>query len=772
MAGGADRVAERIVAAQRAEAERQRILKLAEEPDGVAVDADAAPSNQGKFFDFEEQAKRLERFEQQEPLPDASQVEFDELGPSFTPQSAIGAIPRIDPRPNILDQYASYTYNISLYALSVENYNNLVDNSTLDNRIPGEEILSHLLISSGGINNSNRDEFFGEDFYIDDLSLMLIPGTTTRSRNTNAINIDFKIFEPYGVTLLDRLFKIAKEILDEGNQMIHMPYLLRIDFKGYKDDGSNKKIPDATRWIPLKIHTIDFKVTGGGAEYSVGAYPFNSSAFDPKIITIRNNVEITARTIGEVFTSGLTSIVKTPTERDAFSAEEQDVDAGKLFDIKLRKHNSIVEFLNFYEKDAATNKPSANSSNEENSYTTVRHRYDIKIDPEIKDARIMYKNEKDTDLINRLPMIRKKTERMEQYYQNLIKKIKISEKNLVTINGGTTLDSIMNILIPYSTYIENQINLDGADLEGKTLRWYRINPTVKILEWDKKRRQYAYDIVYHIIPSNIFGLTFPGAPKGKMIGAHKTYNYIYSGENINVINFDIQFNLGYYETMTIGTRENRRGITAQKGDGAGTTTKDSTRQDHTGGLVQTRERNFDLFDKIMAEGYDLVNLDLEIIGDPAYIIQNAIFYQQPLRNGDVLEEPFLPDGSVNYDYSDLFINIKFNSPRDYNPESGLATKTTTSSFSGRYKITQIDSIFSNGKFTQTLRGLRMEEQDSTINTAEIINEEDERNSESKNDNRPVSAAISQVAIDPTAIEDAEDINLINVSDALLLSSRV
>jgi hypothetical protein len=129
---------------------------------------------------------------------------------------------RIYTQPNILDDYASYTYQISWYLLSQDQYNSLVNSSR---RSVGAW---SLLIQSGGIplnsslqNNADttnnlappsRSQFFPVDYYLDDLEIhSLFPLGGTQMAHS-AASIKFKVVEPNGLTLIDNLYLAVNSI--------------------------------------------------------------------------------------------------------------------------------------------------------------------------------------------------------------------------------------------------------------------------------------------------------------------------------------------------------------------------------------------------------------------------------------------------------------------------------------------------------------------------------------------------------------------------------
>jgi hypothetical protein len=144
-----------------------------------------------------------------------------------------GTSAKIPTQPNALSRYSSYTYNIGLYILKPEQYNTYITSKRIT--IPNGQ----LLMASGGAplsansqppTNNNvqtgsavnrpgvdlaagRSQYFPLDYYIDDVELKgIINGKGSRSAH-NVTELNFKITEPNGISLLDNLVKATEEII-------------------------------------------------------------------------------------------------------------------------------------------------------------------------------------------------------------------------------------------------------------------------------------------------------------------------------------------------------------------------------------------------------------------------------------------------------------------------------------------------------------------------------------------------------------------------------
>jgi len=192
----------------------------------------------------------------------------------------------IPTQPNQLDQYASYTYAISWYVLTPQQFNDLGTGHKPNTA--GWQ----LLMQSGGAPVQGRSPWFPLDYYMDDLEIeSKILGGGTRMANS-AVDIRFKVVEPNGITLIQNLFNAVVSVYKTAQQSqtnitnngavastspttnatpnyLQAQYCLTIEFYGYDSDG-NLVAP-----IKGSVNT-DLKATGGYGQQAViiKYYPF------------------------------------------------------------------------------------------------------------------------------------------------------------------------------------------------------------------------------------------------------------------------------------------------------------------------------------------------------------------------------------------------------------------------------------------------------------------------------------------------------------------
>ena len=636
----------------------------------------------------------------------------------------------IDPRANELDNYSNYTYNLALYMLTPKTYVRLMQQPRSFAQLP-----KFLVCSSGGIGNDpDRASEFDVDFFIDNLKVVNVSASPTRmAGNTNAVDISFDIIEPRGVTLLDRLKAQAKQSLEEEQNYITTPYVLEIKFKGYDEEGRPSDKLVAPKYIPIRIVELKFSVDSSGATYKASAMPYNHDVLNSVRQTIPINVQVKANTVGDIFSNSSQTFNEQPdfdiplddVFTDFSGAGESDT-PGTKFTVTGDSRNFASAINTYY---TSLTKPRRVSQQENDrtsaSNTTARteaetelaDEYEFVLHPDIANARLVL----DRFDPQNTPA---ETDKLSKTYSQAVRnKVKVDkDKQIIRINSGTSIVNLISHIIVSSAYVNrNIIDEIGASTDpnvktNQPIRWFKVKP--KIIDckgWDKKAGRYAFKIRYDILPHDIYYSDFPFAaksmPKGN--GVHKIYDYIFSGLNTNVTNFALDFDTAYYQAHTIGTgypdsSKTHDNIAAPQSKFL---PKSSEGENLKSDKTIADKRSKDLMTSIMNDGTDLINLKLDIVGDPAFIPTGDAFWQDKELRKEMYATAFLPDGTINYDISPPYIQVNLKTPVDYDDLTGLADpnkvgKYSTSDFTGVYQITEITNTFSGGIFSQKLDGFR------------------------------------------------------------------
>ena len=620
------------------------------------------------------------------------------------------------PLMNVLHQYPSYIYALSLHLLNPAEYNNIVAGGAyLPNRV--------LVASAGRYNNVPgakqfiRSPYFAEDFYFDEFNMTTVIGTNSTSRNTNAIEFAFTLLEPYGMTLINRLLDQANDPEMQCDNYLDMIYLLQVEFFASNDAGEIVGIiPNTTKRFPVKITQMNIKAGLKGSEYQIQAVPYNHSAFDQTTVSTPANFEIAAGSVGEFF-------------QNSGGAASQQSPAS-----------SYTNALNGWQNNLT-----------DNNKIGVPDTYNFNIDPKIAQSSFTSgkaASARDTSMVNT-----NDTNAIRQSNLGNPTSSFSPQTRTFSVNAGTSVDKVIDYAVRNSDYIQNQMAIpDGVDPQtyiqqkaqnsDQPLNWYKIVPTVTVGQFDPLRKIYSRNITYNVQPYTIYNVKSDVAPQGKATQFVKSYNYIYTGKNDDVLDFDINFNTLYYTAQTAyrsalssifktsdtnnqSLNTNNQNTSAYRGSNQKTNSVmpmvvkpqvyNAKARATGGGVTAKAVAAADLEDSLMTmSSADMLNVQLKILGDPQFLKQDDCFYSPEALNNSNSPDPRLtPNGSIRTDYSEIYVLLTFRTPVDIDENTGLMNfgpKYRTSLFSGLYRILTVSSEFQNGQFVQTLNLIRLPNQ--------------------------------------------------------------
>ena len=117
--------------------------------------------------------------------------------------------------------------------------------------------------------------------------------------------------------------------------------------------------------------------------------------------------------------------------------------------------------------------------------------------------------------------------------------------------AGTPIVQIIDQIMRNSSYITDQATV-AVDEEEQTnteqkplgqLAWYKINMEATPIGIDNKRKDNVYKIKFVITTYGINRMVSEYFPEGRYRGSHKSYNYWFTGQNTQVLSWDLQYNI-------------------------------------------------------------------------------------------------------------------------------------------------------------------------------------------------------------------------------------
>jgi hypothetical protein len=675
-----------------------------------------------------------------------------------TPTTIGGSAPvQVKSVDNPLHDYPDYTYSLSLHVLNPASYKKLVDSPST----PFKPTVTLVSSANKYSKSPPRDQAFIDDFYFDGLKMTTVIGLGHSSRGTNVNDLSFTLIEPYGMTLLNRLLDINVRLGHKN--YLDVPYLLEINFFGYDDKGMFAKLENHSKYIPIRFVTMKIKAGTKGSEYAFTAIPYNKIAHLQSMQTLKSNFEITAKTVGDFFSTKGSDYAATASSITVAAAA--DAAAAKAVKDNARIPAGSTASAAAPTPKVATAKTTSSSFTQafnlwneqakKHGTAQVADIVEFVIDPDIAKADIVdpltaNPNRSAGQTTAGTTPSGSQTNRPQGTAQN--EGGNFTTKNSV-INAGTTITKIINDVIINSKFIRSQLKEPetsstaqpnkntAADANSllkasgsASVKWFKITNKIELLAYDDLRGGYGKKVTFFINKYDHYQSSFPGAPKGQPTGAVKNYNYIYTGKNRDIIDFEIKFDALFVNVIAIDknktaatianpqtgsgdkTQANRENVPAYNIAPVQFVNTSGTQASLTGGSDETAEKQqaANFAENIYSSaGGDMIELKMKIIGDPHFIKQDEILFSPDKSMNAKGQWVDKEGGSLSMDRGEIYCNINFKSPVDIDETTGLLRKDSKWKdvyFSGLYKVNTVESEFRQGKFLQTINGFRIKGQ--------------------------------------------------------------
>ena len=563
-----------------------------------------------------------------------------------------------------------------------------------------------------------------------------------------------------------------------------------------------------TKYIPIKFTDVTFEVKEGGSTYVVTAIPFNEEALTDENQSLPVDVEISGYDLEQILQSGLNSLAtqinthlinqakeaKNPVEPDevmitfpthfaaynfgnvASSADDTAL-KGDALTIKEPSEldiNGAIESIGGagfgmfqaegYEQEAfgpPVNEQMENFVKSRTGYSIKRNNLSETLKKQfvntganvnyIGKTRILSDDPLSTGNAN-FTVSTFAYDTTNKIFKKGRTQIDPSQRT-INFTKGTKIQRIIEEIVTLSDF-GKRLSVDGpkADEFG-FVNWFRIQTQVYILdspEAESVNGRSPRIFVYQVKPYRVHSSTFlmpNDAPYGYNIMramAEKEYNYIYTGVNKDVLNFDIDFKTAFYRSIQ-GDAGNRSGNNDLASTGKNIPKEENSKQGDQNAFVGSnpaRAREIGVIseteagnrsggaftetpavrvarafqDALVNSKEDLVSATLTIMGDPYFVCDNGLGNYNTEAEDLISIDRY---GNMNYENGQVDIIINFRTPIDlgqnFDGTNDLVdTKFgTVPQFSGLYFIVTALSSWRNGQFTQELNVTRRPNQDES-----------------------------------------------------------
>lgn len=420
--------------------------------------------------------------------------------PSSAPSSVTNSLSTI----NVLDQYDSSTYHFKLYMTTEKNVRDDVISD-----------YSHsIVIAESGVTS----------IAIEDVVIETIPGMKGVNTGT-ATMFNFQLTEPLGSSLLDKMLYASKE-LGVGNYL-KVPYFLELTFRG-RNENTSAPIDDNgignKSWIwPIMITGMDISINASGTTYNTEAVMYDNLAYSNQIADLSESVSISAATVKE-FLDQL-GVLLSDRQKNRYPSAQLELDKFIFVYDKELGDEKIVDI----DKDKCSEKGTPQNAGSATGQ-----------------GRLAPDTSKDDP-------------------NNTKKSIQLNDG----IDVLRAIDAVMSVTNLVQKESKNSVTAEDNNVGPKKQsndtfkKLYRVYTDVKVLAYDPGRGDYSREFTYKIVKYDIATIYAQNGEaevntttsqtrldhliaKGALI---KKYNYIFTGLNDQVLEFDFNFNFAWFAPM-------------------------------------------------------------------------------------------------------------------------------------------------------------------------------------------------------------------------------
>lgn len=577
----------------------------------------------------------------------------------------------------------------------------------------GQELLD-------GFNKTSPGRF---DMFIENVEIESLMSFTPNSNASMPTKLKFEVIEPYSVNGFIEALYVTSLAAGYPNY-IAATFLLKVEFKGYPDDDINSfrdpvTIPNSTRYFPVCLTNIEVDITEKGTRYRIEAVPTNERAFgQPNVIN--KPIKMEGQSIKEILTNLIENVNKQAIDTWKQTSTNARTDEVDVYDIKFP---SWSESDGWIDSDNAIAKEKIVELYKDNALYKL-------VDPATVDKSNGYKANG-----AKKPTEKELADQPEKIkYDPKKTVIQFPEKmNIHDIISAIVRDSeyVRNILKDIKKYTDSYGMVDYFMIRLETTNTDVINPMSK---------KPVQKITYVVSPYKVHYTKIPNLAdnvvdeKDLKKLSLREYNYIYTGKNIDILNFKLNFNTLFFEAIPVamGNKETPESRTAAGNDNNVKTTQNSPDvettkkmqvplppkkpvpvpvQSYSGNASQPLDDPYSVLarsmhDSIVNSKASMLTGELEILGDPFYLVTGGLgnYNPKPVNRGKLAE------GEANRNYGSLMITVNFRNPIDIQPFEAGGTMYFDSNrvpFSGVYMVTQVNHTFKDGVFKQRLDIIRV-----------------------------------------------------------------
>lgn len=570
------------------------------------------------------------------------------------------------------------------------------------------------LQTANGFNQFSPGRF---DFFIDNVEIQTEMAFSAKASVTQPSNITFEIVEPYSINGFLEALHVASLAADFPTYT-HAGFCMKMQFLGYPDNvdlPEPEVVPNSTRYFMFSFNDIQLELTEKGTRYRCAGKAYSQSAYG-HANKLKEPVNLQGKTVKEALENFFKNIneqliASDKSGKDGAAAKEHDIYEIKFPDIVNGKESGS-------ENDMSKSKI-ATALRENQLYAFADPATSTK--PNAMQTGISPASSTPGDYVLKATQI--------QFPEGRL----INEAIAAVIRDSEFTRDILNDVQA------------KADKQGM-LNYFTIRTeSIPLKKFDAVSRRPFMKWVFKVVPFKIHYTYIPGYSaipfKAQDLETliWRNYNYIYTGKNIDVLNFKLNFNLAWTDAAVKANANNdtpgatrgaapdatndikSKGVNVenlkadQNSGGSRAVIPEATslsRQlDGTAGQPSddpywSLARNMHSA-IVSSQGASLVTGDLEILGDPFFLVTGGVGNYTPAEESPGITK----EGEASYNFGLILIGLEFKTPQDLGTfeQGGLLQfqDAERAPFGGIYTISSVKSNFRDGQFKQVLAIQRM-----------------------------------------------------------------
>ena len=422
--------------------------------------------------------------------------------------------------PNPLNAYYQPTYHFRLFMTGEQDLLSATNSSSISDLLSKIKTVPQVTIAESGVTGYN----------IKEVEIDTVISTNSATRDQKATGFKMVVTEPMGISFLDGLAHAGAFLKVQDYTKIN--YYLQLSFTGYTENGqfAGNPIPlgfkNGGQWIwSLKITNIETKVNEGGGVYTLTMVITETEALvieEKALCPPGQTLTVSGKTLGELFDDYASKM------NDAWKKQFSSPQNKSLMTFKIVTHP--VPFDPYNGSDPKT----------------------FSLQPQKKDESPIRSLNFD-----------KSANSSGQYTAHVAAGVTVSEFITSAIKSTEQGQALFKNE-PLTTQIDgssSEVNAQG--IRVSTL--FSVETIFEPQEFDTQTGNYTQKVTIHVIPRYSQGVIATrdqvddantAAGQQKMLSSlgnngflKKRYDYIFTGLNTEVIDFNIDFNLAWQAVL-------------------------------------------------------------------------------------------------------------------------------------------------------------------------------------------------------------------------------